>query len=80
MKLKERNAIIKWAEKVDDDTLLNEYYDCVLDSLGSQTEKMYDLGYDISDIEDRESYEKFLIEKSDLLGFLCEERNIKLWE
>ena len=80
MKLKERNAIIKWAKTLDNDTLLNEYYDSVFDSLGSQTEKMYDLGYDISDIKDRESYEKFLKEKSDLLAFLCEDRNIKLWE
>ena len=63
MKRKERNSIIKWACTLTDEELEKEYYDAVLDSLGSQTERMYDLGYDISDIRDREDYEKFLREK-----------------
>lgn len=54
MKRKERNSIIKWACTLTDEELEKEYYDAVLDSLGSQTERMYDLGYDISDIRDRE--------------------------
>ena len=41
---------------------------------------MYDLGYDISDIRDREDYEKFLREKSDLLESVCKERGIELWK
>ena len=80
MKRKERNSIIKWARTLTDEELEKEYYDVVFDSLGSQTEQMYDLGYDISDIRDREDYEKFLREKSDLLGFICEERGIELWK
>lgn len=80
MRRKERNSIIKWACTLTDEELEKEYYDAVLDSLGSQTERMYDLGYDISDIRDREDYEKFLREKSDLLESVCKERGIELWK
>jgi hypothetical protein len=41
---------------------------------------MYELGYDIADIIEREKYEDYLDQRSDLLGRLCEERGIKLWE
>ena len=58
MTKKERNEIIKFAEKLTDDELEKEYYDAVYRSLGSQTEHMYELGYDISDIVEREKYEK----------------------
>ncbi len=76
----EQNSIIKWAKSVTDEELEKEYYDSVYDSLGSQTERMCELGYDVADIKEREQCEKFLCEKCDLLGFLCEERGIKLWE
>ena len=80
MTKKQRNEIIKWANTLTDEQLEGEYYDAVYDSLGSQTEEMYELGYDIQDIIEREEYEDYLDQKSDLLGRLCEERGIKLWE
>lgn len=80
MKKSDKNALLKWAGNLSDEELKNEYYKSVYDSLGSQTDKMYELGYDIRDIEERESYEKYLSEKSDILGSLCENRNIILWE
>lgn len=80
MTKKQRNEIIKWANALTDEQLEGEYYDAVYDSLGSQTEEMYELGYDIQDIIEREEYEDYLDQKSDLLGRLCEERGIKLWE
>jgi hypothetical protein len=80
MTKKQRNEIIKWASTLTNDQLENEYYDAVYDSLGSQTEEMYELGYDIADIYEREEYEDYLDQRSDLLGRLCEERGIKLWE
>lgn len=76
----ERNQIIKWANTLTNEQLEGEYYDAVYDSLGSQTEAMYEFGYDIQDIIEREEYEDYLDQKSDLLGRLCEERGIKLWE
>lgn len=57
-----------------------EYYNTVYDSLGSQTEAMYESGYDMSDIREQEIFEKFLREKSDILESECLKRNIKLWE
>ena len=76
----ERNKIIKWANTLTDEELEAQYYDAVFDSLGSETEEMYELGWDIRDIFEREKFEKWLCQKSDLLGRLCEERGIKLWE
>ena len=80
MRKTEKNAIIKRAKSLTDEELEKEYYDAVYDSLGSQTDKMYELGYDVVDIEERERHEKYLCERSSLLGDLCEQRGIKLWE
>lgn len=80
MKKSEKNAIIKWAKTLTNEQLEKEYYDSVFDSLGSQVEIMYELGYDMVDIIEREKHEKFICKRSDILGYLCEERGIKLWE
>lgn len=76
----ERNKIVKWAESATDEELEKEYYDSVSNSLGSQAEDMYELGYDLADIKKREQYEKFLCQKSSLLEELCRKRNIELWK
>ena len=80
MTKKERNEIIKFAEKLTEEELEKEYYNAVYNSLGSQCEDMYELGYDIADIVEREKYEKYLGQRADLLDELCEKRGIKLWE
>lgn len=76
----EKNSIIKWAKTLTDDELEKEYYRASLDTLGSQAEAMYEQGWDIQDIIEREKYEKWLSQKADLLEMLCYERGIKLWE
>ena len=80
MKKSEKNAIIKWAKTLTNEQLEKEYYDSVFDSLGSQVEIMYERGYDMVDIIEREKHERFICERSDILEYLCEERGIKLWE
>ena len=76
----ERNKIIKWSETVTDSELEEEYYDAVFECLGSQTEKMYEFGYDIVDILEREKYEKYLCQRVDILEELCVKRGISLWK
>ena len=80
MTRKRRNDIIKLSEKLNNKELEAEYYKAVNDCLGSHCDKMYELGYDILDIIEREKYEKYIKEKVDILGYLCEQRGIKLWE
>ena len=80
MKKSERNSIVKWAESMTDRELEKEYYDSVYISLGSQAEKMYELGYDMVDIVEREKHEKYLCQRIDILESLCEKRGIKLWQ
>lgn len=75
----ERRELLKWAEGLSDAKLESEYYDAIYDCLGTQTETMYELGYDMQDIKERESYEKYLRDKADLLENECSKRNIKLW-
>ena len=76
----EKNLIIKWVNTLTDDELEEEYYRAACDTLGSQAEKMYERGWDIQDIIEREKFEKWLMRKADLLEQLCYERGIKLWE
>mgnify|MGYP003218914546 CR=1 FL=1 len=47
--------------------------------LGSQVDTMIERGYDSVDIIEREKHEKYFSEYADMLGYLCEKRNIKLW-
>ena len=79
MKKSERNKIIKLASVLSDEELEDKYYDLVYESLGSQTDAMYELGYDIVDIIEQQKYEKFIREECDLIGELCVKRGIKLW-
>ena len=76
----EKNKIIQWANTLTNEELENEYYDAVWDTLGSEAELMYEQGWDEVDIREREKYEKWLNQKSELLEQLCTERGIKLWE
>lgn len=81
MTKKEFNDIIKFAERLTDKELEKEYYDLLFfESLVTQCEKMYNLGYGLFDNLEREKYEKFIFEKVSLLEALCLERGIKLWE
>ena len=75
----EKNNIIKWASTLTDDELEKEYYRAVYDTLGSQAEAMYEQGWDMQDIIEREKYEKWMCQKADLLEQLCYKRGIKLW-
>ena len=75
-----KNQIIKWVNTLTNEELEKEYYNAVLDTLGSEVEEMYERGWDMQDIIEREKFEKWLRERSHLLEKCCEERGIKLWE
>lgn len=75
----QKQIIIKQTELLSNNELEDLYYDSVFDCLGSQLEYMIELGYDKKDIEEREKYEKFLIERNEILENLCIARGIKLW-
>ena len=76
----EKNKIIKWASTLTDNELEKEYYRAVFDTLGSQAEAMYEQGWDMQDVIEREKYEKYLGQRADLLESLCYGRGVKLWE
>ena len=80
MKLKEKKSIINECAAMTDEELILFYNDLVFSSLGSQSEDMYDLGYDISDILERISYEKYLIEKCDIVEDLLHDRGLEPWK
>ena len=76
----EKDHFINWDRTLSDSELEKEYYAASFDCLGSEAEEMYERGWDIQDIIEREKYEKWLCQKADLLEQLCYERGIKLWE
>lgn len=80
MRLAERNEIIRLVHGLSNEEIEREYYDTVYDSLNNQSEKMYEMCYDIKDIVEEEEIQEYLSEKADLLGRLCDRRGIKLWE
>lgn len=80
MNKRELAKLKKRTDTLTDEELKKEYYDAVFDSLGSQTEEMYERGYDIADILEREKYERWLSRQSDMLEMICSERGVALWE
>lgn len=79
MKEIEKVRIVDECNKLTDKELEYTYYDILYSSLGSQVEIMYELGYDKADILEREKYERYLLEKCDIIGKQCEKRGIKLF-
>lgn len=80
MNKREYAKLKKWTDTLTDEQLKKEYYDAVFKTLGSQAEEMYERGYDIADIREREKYERWLSRQSDMLEDICRERGIALWE
>ena len=80
MNKREFAKLKKWTNTLTDEQLEKEYYDAVFNTLGSQAEEMYECGYDIADILEREKFERWLSRQSDMLEAICSERGIKLWE
>lgn len=80
MNKREYAKLKKWADTLTDEQLKKEYYDAVFDTLGSQAEEMYERGYDIADIREREKHERWLSRQSAMLEMICSERRIALWE
>lgn len=76
----EKAHFVKWANSISDEELEKNYYESVLDCLGSEAEEMYDRVYDMADILEQEKYERDLMVKADILEDICVERGIKLWE
>lgn len=79
MKKSARNYLLKWANSLTNEELEHEYYDSVFSSIGSVSERMYELGYDMVDILEIMDHEHYLSEKASLLEDLCIERGIELW-
>ena len=80
MNKREYAKLKKWTDTLTNEQLKKEYYDAVFKTLGSQAEEMYERGYDIADIREREKYERWLLKQGDMLEDICRERGIVLWE
>jgi hypothetical protein len=80
MNRSERAELEKWARSLSNEELEKEYYDSVFASLGSEAEEMYERGFDMADILEREKYEHYLGVKAGILEGLCVKRGIPLWE
>lgn len=75
----ERRDFVRYLSGLSDSDLEAYYYRSVFESLGSEAERMYELGYDIADIAEREVYERELLERVNLIEAECSRRSIALW-
>ena len=80
MNKRELAKLKKWTDTLTDEQLKKEYYDALYDSLGSQAEEMYERGYDIADILEREKHARWLSRRSAMPGRMCSARGIQLLE
>lgn len=80
MNKREFAKLKKQTDTLTDEELKTEYYDITFQTLGSQAEEMYERGYDIADIREREKHERWLSRQSDMSEELCRQRGIQLWE
>ena len=76
----EKDHFIKWARGLSDSELEKEYYDASYACLGSEAEEMYERGWDMDDIIERDKYERDLGVKAGILEGICVERGIQLWK
>ena len=76
----EKKSIITKCSLMTDEELRDYHDHASFDCLGSQIEDMYDLGYDMADIKEREDYEKYLVEKCDIIEDMLWARGINPWE
>lgn len=76
----EKDHFIKWAKGLSDSELEKEYYDASYACLGSEAEEMYERGWDMDDIIERDKYERDLGVKAGILEGICVERGIQLWK
>lgn len=75
---KERTEILCYCAMLNDKELLERYFEIEFSTLGTQTDQMYDLGYDLVDIREQARYEEYLGLKLDLYEEVCRKRGIKL--
>ena len=80
MTKKERLMVLEKIAYMSDKELEEKAIRLTYESLGTQTERMYELGYDTEDIIEQEKHEKYLNEVSDIYLYVAEKRGIKLFE
>lgn len=76
----EINRIIKENSALSNEELLEKYFDVIFnDVLGSQAERMVEVGWEESDIRERQKYEDYMDGYSDILEGMLHERGIDPW-
>lgn len=80
MRLDQKKSTIKECNSMNDDQLIDYYHETLFRTLGSQVEEMYDRGYEMADIKERISFEKYLREKCDVIMDVLRKRNLDPWE
>lgn len=70
----EKTKLRKWARSLSNEELERETWEAIYQCLGSETEEMYERGYDLADIKAQEQLERDLCETADILEAICMER------
>lgn len=76
----EINRIIKENSALSNEELVDKYFDIVFsDCLGSQAERMKEMGWEESDIKERREHEEYMDQYADVLCWILNKREIDPW-
>lgn len=76
----EIDRIVKENSALSNEELIGKYFDIVFnDCLGSQAERMEEMGWDESDIKERREHEEYMDQYADVLCWILNKREIDPW-
>lgn len=77
----EIDRIIKENSALSNEELVDKYFDIVFnDCLGSQAERMEEMGWEESDIKERREHEDYMEQYADVLCYILNKREIDVWK
>ena len=77
----EIDRIIKENSALSNEELVDKYFDIVFnDCLGSQAERMEEMGWEESDINERREHEDYMEQYADVLCYILNKREIDVWK
>lgn len=77
----ETDRIIKENSALSNEELVDKYFDIVFgDCLGSQAERMEEMGWEESDIKERREHEEYMDCYADVLCYILNKREVDPWK
>lgn len=80
MTKRDKNRLLKYWKDKPTEEIESEYYSICYGDYNADTERMYDLGFDLVDILEAEAYSNYKQEEAGILEGILRSRGIIPWE